>query len=102
LSKNNPHYQHKFLKSLVSTAKHKGDKARAAKILEIIHKEASQKRWRRVNFSTCAARGGLIVAVKTPTASRGVDEFKTKEGIFHAVSATLVERFQSAFIAPCH
>ncbi len=42
------------------------------------------------------------MATKTPTASRGVDEFKTKEGIFHAVSATLVERFQAALIAPCH
>ncbi len=102
LSKNGPHYRHEFLKSLVSTAKHKGDKARAAMILGILHKEASRKRWRRVNFSTCVARGGLIVVVKTPTASGGVDEFKTKKGIFHAVSATLVERFQSALIAPCH
>ncbi len=42
------------------------------------------------------------MVVKTPTSSKGVDEFKTKEGIFHAVSATLVERFQSALIAPCH
>jgi hypothetical protein len=102
LSKNGPHYQREFLKSLVSTGKRKGDKARAAKILGILHKEASRKGWRRVNLSTHAARGGLIVAVKTPAASRGVDEFKTKEGVFHAVSATPVERFQSALIAPCH
>jgi hypothetical protein len=46
LSKNGPHYQRKFLKSLVSMAKRKGDKARAAKILGILHKEASQKCWR--------------------------------------------------------
>ena len=42
------------------------------------------------------------MAVKTPTASGGVDKFKTKEGIFHAVSATLAEWFQAALIAPCH
>jgi hypothetical protein len=44
LSKNGPHYQCKFLKSLVSMAKRKGNNARAAKILGILHKEASWKR----------------------------------------------------------
>jgi hypothetical protein len=83
-------------------AKRKGDEAKAAKILGILHKEASKKCWKQVNFSTHAARGGLIVAVKTPTARGGVDKFKMREGIFHAVSTTLVERFQAALIAPCH
>jgi hypothetical protein len=40
--------------------------------------------------------------VKVPTPEGGFQEFKTQDGVFQAVSATLVERFQSALIAPCH
>jgi hypothetical protein len=43
-----------------------------------------------------------MVQVKIPTTDSGVDEFKTKEGVFNAVSATLVERFQSGMVANCH
>jgi hypothetical protein len=40
--------------------------------------------------------------VKVPTPEGGFQEFKTQDGVFQAVSATLAERFQSALIAPCH
>ncbi len=93
LAKNSPHLRQKFLKSLIATAKHRGDMPKAAKITGILHKEASRKRWRRVNKTTCKARGGLTIAVKVPTADRGVLEFKTKEGVYQAVSTVISERF---------
>jgi len=104
LSKNGPYFRRKFLQGLCNEAKLKGDSNRAAKISGILQKEASRKRWRRVNRSTRKARGGLTVAVKMPTTDNeaGFHEYKTQEGFFQAVSATLVERFQSALIAPCH
>jgi hypothetical protein len=40
--------------------------------------------------------------MKVPIADGGFSEFKTKEGIFQAVSETLVERFQLALILQCH
>ncbi len=40
--------------------------------------------------------------VKVPTVISGYDTLKTKGGAFQAVSATLVERFQSALVAQCH
>ncbi len=57
-----------------------------------------------MNRSTRKAQGGLTVAVKVPTADveEGFHEYKTQEEVFQAVSATLVERFHSALIAPCH
>jgi hypothetical protein len=42
------------------------------------------------------------VAVKVPTSDGGYEEFKTHDGIFQAVSCTLVERFQLALVANCH
>jgi hypothetical protein len=43
LAKNSPHLRRKCLKSLIATAKHKGDMPKAAKITGILHKEASRK-----------------------------------------------------------
>ncbi len=42
------------------------------------------------------------MAVKVPTVDEEYVEYKTQEGVFQAVSATLVERFQSALVAQCH
>jgi hypothetical protein len=67
LAKNSPHLRRKFLKSLIATAKHRGDMPKAAKITGIQNKEASRKWWRRVNKTTRKARGGLTIAVKVPT-----------------------------------
>jgi hypothetical protein len=48
----------------------------------------------------------LTIAVKVPqedsTSNHQHTEYKTKDGIFFAVSKTLVERFQSALVAQCH
>jgi hypothetical protein len=55
-----------------------------------------------VNKSTQKPHGSLAVAIKVPTAAGGVEEFKTKEGVYQAVSATLIKRFQSALMAQCH
>jgi len=102
LAKNSPYLRRKFLKGLVNTAKAKGDLPRAGKITGILHKEASRKRWKRVNRSTGKARGGLTVAVKVPTADGGVAEYKTKEGVYGAVSEVISKRFRSALVAQCH
>jgi hypothetical protein len=40
--------------------------------------------------------------VKVPIADRSFNKYKTQDGVFQAVSATLVERFQSALVVPCH
>ncbi len=37
--------------------------------------------------------------VKVPIVDEGYVEYKTQEGVLQAVSATLVERFQSALVA---
>jgi hypothetical protein len=102
LAKHGPHYRRQFLKQLVTSAKLSGDHTRAAKITGLLHKEASRKRWQGVNNSTGWKRGSLTIVVKVPTANGGVDEFKTKDGVFLAVSKTLTKRFQSALVAQCH
>ncbi len=93
LAKNSPHLRWKFLKSLIATAKHRGDMPKDAKITGILHKEASRKWWRRVNKTTRKVRGGLTIAVKVPTADGGGSEFKTKEGVYPAVSTVISEQF---------
>jgi hypothetical protein len=42
------------------------------------------------------------VAVKVPTADGGLIEYKTRDGIFEAVSPIIHERFQLALVAQCH
>jgi hypothetical protein len=42
------------------------------------------------------------VAVKVPTLDGGLEEFKTKEGVFQAMNPILQERFQAALVAKCH
>jgi hypothetical protein len=44
----------------------------------------------------------LAVAVKVPTAEGGHIKYKTKDGVFEAVSPITQERFQSALVAQCH
>jgi hypothetical protein len=86
----------------VKKAKHRGDVFCISKITGIIEKETSRKQWRRINKSTRKAQGGLTVAVKVPTADGGHMEYKSKEGVFEAVSPIILEQFQSALIAQCH
>ncbi len=88
LSKHGPHYRRQFLKWLVTLAKLAGNANTG-----ILHREDSRKWWSRANKSTQKTRGGLTVVVKVPTAAGGVDEFKTKEGVYQAVSAMLIKRF---------
>jgi hypothetical protein len=102
LAKHGPYFCRKFLRRLLTSAKQNGDAAQATKIVGILQKEASQKRWRQVNRTTRKAGGGLTVAVKVPIADGGYDKFKTQEGVFQVVSKTLVERFQLALVADCH
>jgi hypothetical protein len=101
LSKHGPHYHRQSLKQLVTPAKLAGDANQAAMITGILHREDSRKRWSRVNKSMQKPRGGLMVAMKVPTAAGGVNKFKTKEGVYPVVSAALIERFQSALMAQC-
>jgi hypothetical protein len=103
LTKNGPHFYLKHLQELASRSSLQGDMHRAAKITAIIHKEAVRKQWNRINGSTRKARCSLtLLRVKVPLEGGGHEEYKTKEGLFAAVSPVLVERFQSALIAPCH
>jgi hypothetical protein len=102
LQANSLHLQLKFLKSLVTKAKTKGDITCASKVTGIIQKETSRKRWRQINWSTCKARGSLMVAVKVPIANESHNEYKTKEGVFEPVTPILLERSQSALVAQCH
>jgi hypothetical protein len=83
----------------VKKEKHCKDVFRSSKITGIIEKEASRKLWRRINKSTRKARGGLTVAIKVPTADGGHMEYKSKEGVFEAVSPIILEWFQSALVA---
>ena len=102
LAKNGPYFRLRFLKDLISSARRSGDSSRAMKISGIVQKEAARKRWRRINRSTGKARGALTVRVKVPTCDGGVEEFTTEAGVYGAVSAVLMERFQSAMAAQCH
>ena len=72
LTKHGPFFRRQFLKQLVTSAKRNGDVTRASKVTGILQKEASRKRWRRVNRTTRKVRRGLTVAVKVPTANGGV------------------------------
>ncbi len=42
------------------------------------------------------------MAVKVPTTDGGHKEYKSKEGVFEAVSPIILERFQSTLVAQCH
>jgi hypothetical protein len=92
----------KFLKTVVKFAKAKGDTLQAVKVTGIIQKEAMRKQWRRINRSTRKVCGNLTIRVKVPTSNGGYTEYKTKGSLFKAISPILVERFQSALVAPCH
>ena len=141
LAKLAPKLRRQHLKDLIRKAKQQGDVDRAATILRILHREASRKRWRRVNRSTKPPRARSVLSVKVPIddssasptnpptdppppapgaennidespSSRfplgvideeeGVEEFKTKEGVFFACSRNLSERFRLAFTASCY
>jgi hypothetical protein len=102
LAKHGPHYCCQFLKQLVISAKLSRDHTCTTKITGLLQKEASRKRWQQVNNSTGKKRGSLTIAVKVPMANGRVDEFKTKDGVFFAVSKTLTKRFQSVLVAQCH
>jgi hypothetical protein len=102
LTKNGPLFRLKHLQDLLKQLVQSGDSQRVSKITGIIQKEAMRKRWNCINRSTCKARGSLTLRVKVPAAYGGYDEFKTKESLFSAVSPILIERFQTALIAPCH
>jgi hypothetical protein len=95
-----------FFNNLILTAKKKGDQVRAMKIVTILQCKKVRKDWRRINWSTWKPQGGLTIAVKVPqedgTSNNQHIEYKTKDGIFLAVSKTLLERFQSALVAQCH
>ncbi len=80
----------------------KGDVVHASKVTGIIQKEVSRKLWRQINKSTCKFCGRLTVAVKVPTADGGHIKYKTKDGVFEAVSPIIQERFQLALVAQCH
>ncbi len=80
----------------------KGDLIRTAKVTGVIQKEASRKRLRVINASTRRVRRGSMVSMKVPTADGGHNEFRTKDGVFNAVSPIILERFQSALVARCH
>jgi hypothetical protein len=67
-------------KNLVTDTTLKGVIICTSKVTGIIHKEASKKRWRRINKSTCKACGGLMVVVKVPMADGGHREYITKRG----------------------
>jgi hypothetical protein len=101
LAKQDPYYCPQFLKRRVASAKAADNPCRAAKITGILHKEASRKRWLRVNRLAQKSCGGLTVAVKVPTLDGGLEEFKTKEGVFQVVSPILQELFQAALVAKC-
>ncbi len=99
LTKNEPLF---WLKHLFKQSLQSGNAHRVSKITGIIQKEAMRKRWNRINKSTRKAQGSLTLQDKVPTADGGHNEFKTKDSLFSAVSPILVDRFQSALIAPCH
>ncbi len=42
------------------------------------------------------------MAVKVPTPDSSLEEFKTKEGVFQAVSPILLEQLQADLVAKCH
>ncbi len=102
LQANSPHLRLKFLKSLVTKAKTRGDITRASKVTGIIQKKASRERWRQINRSTCKAHGSMTVAVKVPMANGGHNKYNTKAGMSEAVTPILLERFQMALVAQCH
>jgi hypothetical protein len=80
----------------------KGDVIHASKVTGIIQKEVNRKQWRQINKSTCKAQGGLAVAVKIPMADGGHIKYKTKDGVFEAVSPIIQEWFQLTLVEQCH
>ena len=55
------------LLDLQKAAEEKGDKARAAVILEILTREHKRKKWRRINHTTRPPRGGAPITLRVRT-----------------------------------
>ena len=94
-----PEMRRQHLKNRLQHHRDRGDEKAAAAVLRILHREASVKRWRRVHRTTKRDRGQACLTVRVQT-EEGVDEIKTKDGVFATVSENLAERFRLAFSAP--
>ena len=69
-------------------------------IKKVLEREASHKRWARVNRSSKKPHGQAPVAVRVETLDQGYEEFTTEDEVFLHVSKNLSERFHLAFTAP--
>ena len=91
------------LRNCLTRAKEDNDLDRVLAIENILRRESTQKRWRRVKQTTGKPRGGAVTAVKVPTPTesdpQAFTEYNTADGIFNAMSDNLCERFRLAFTA---
>ena len=100
-----PKLRREHLKACLADAKQANDLDRVLAIENIIRRENTKKRWRRVNLTTAKSTGGAVLSVKVPTAAAEAEdansfqEFTTADDIFNSMSDTLSERFRLAFPA---
>jgi len=100
LAKDAPDKRDQHLKDCKKRAKDERDEERANAIERILRREATCKRWKRVQHSTGKPHGGAALSVKVKIVDK-VEVFDTEEGVFLHVSQHLSERFRLAFTAPC-
>ena len=66
-----------------------------------MRKEANEKRFRRLRWTTKPDQGGAVYNVRVQQDGNTV-EVSTEDGIFNHVSEHLSDRFRLAFRAPCY
>ena len=88
------------LENRLQIAKDQQDKKVARNILQILHQEADEKRWRRVNRSVGKPRCRQVLLVKVPGEDGGTEDFATKSGVYTVVKQNLSGRVCLASTTP--
>jgi len=78
-----------------------GNEKAVKDVVRIMRKEANEKRFRRLRWTTKPDQGGAVYNVRVQQDGNTV-EVSTEDGIFNHVSEHLSDRFRLAFRAPCY
>ena len=96
-----PKLRAKHLASRLEVARGKKKKMAVKGIMNIIHREASRKQWRRIGHTIHPQRGRTISRVTVPT-ELGDTAYATREGVETQASAVIAQRYKMARGAPIH
>ncbi len=101
LAKDGPELRQKHLLDLQKAAEDSGDSTRSSVILEILTQEQEQKKWCRINYSTCPQKGGAPIHIWVQS-GQTTETYSTEQEVFNHTAEHLSKRFCLAYLAPCY